>query len=149
MRRKYKYRFDFLLRKLKKRQPFGQFVKRSFSQAWRDTFGTVKDARLYLFRHRTKPKNRPRKRGEGKPTKNDSIFLLSFVCRCVAVLSTLFRDEFARRACRVNLSPLPLIEPSQKNDRASGVRASRQKTTAFFAVVCLSVRSSFEHAISG
>ncbi len=81
--------------------------------------------------------------------KNDSIFLLSFVCQCVAVLSTLFRDEFARRACSVNLSPLPLIEPSQKNDRASGARASRQKTTAFFAVVCLSVRSSFEHAISG
>ena len=25
-----------------------------------------------------------------------------FVCRCTAVLSTLFRDEFARRACRVN-----------------------------------------------
>ena len=45
---------------------------------------------------------RPRKRGEGKPTKSDSIFLLSFVCRCVAVLSTLFRDEFARRARRVN-----------------------------------------------
>ena len=45
MRRKYKYRVDFLLRKLKKRQPFGQFVKRSFSQAWRDTFGNVKEAR--------------------------------------------------------------------------------------------------------
>ena len=45
MRRKYKYRVDFLLRKLKKRQLFGQCVKRSFSQAWRDTFGNVKEAR--------------------------------------------------------------------------------------------------------
>ena len=32
---------------------------------------------LILLRHRTKPKNGPRKRGEGKPTKNDS----SFCCR--------------------------------------------------------------------
>ena len=33
------------------------------------------------------------------------------------------------------------------SDRASGVRTSRQKTTAFFAVVCLSVRSSFDDEI--
>ena len=33
------------LRKLKKRQPFGQCVKRLFSQSWRDTFGTVRQAR--------------------------------------------------------------------------------------------------------
>ena len=42
---------------------------------------------------------------------------------------------------------LSVVEPSPKKDRASGVRTSRQKTTAFFAVVCLSVRSSFERGI--
>ena len=133
MRRKYKYRVDFLLPKLKMRQPFGQCVKRSFSQGRGDIFRDVKEARCHLFvprslcgaarfaalsgsfghlctsrnarvplRYasqpfrrkpapsrslkatyfifrllvisRTKTKNRPRKRGEGKPTKNDSFF---------------------------------------------------------------------------
>ena len=40
------------------------------------------------FRQRIKPKNRPRNGQVSKPTKNDSRFLLSFVCRCVAFSTT-------------------------------------------------------------
>ena len=45
MRRKYKYRVDFLLRKLKTRQPFGCCVQRLFSQGRGDIFRDVKEAR--------------------------------------------------------------------------------------------------------
>ena len=48
---------------------------------------------------------------------------------------------------------LPLTYPTysqvQKLDRTARMWASRQIESAFFAVVFLSVRSSFEHAISG
>ena len=66
--------------------------------------------------HRPKPKNRPRKRGEDKPTKNDSIFLLSFVCRCVAVALLL--------ACP---------SPTQANyDRSAGNKLRRKKKDGIF-----------------
>ena len=42
------------------------------------------------------PHARPRKRGEDKPTKKRQHFLLSFVCRCVAVLTMRFCAETSR-----------------------------------------------------
>ena len=52
-------------------------------------------------RHRPKLTTTAQRAGEQADKKPADVFR-RFVCRCVAVLSTLFRDEFARRACRVN-----------------------------------------------
>ena len=81
--------------------------------------------------HRPKPKNRPRKRGEDKPTKNDSLF-------CCPLF-------VGARSCIA--SCLPVNYPSPKIDRASGVRTSRQKCRQVFLSAFLSVRSSFDDEI--
>ena len=99
-------------------------------------------ARLYLFRHRIKPKNRPRKRSEDMPyTLCTAVKCLRSRANIKCCLWQRYGSAFRSRLYLLRHRTKP------KSDRASGVRTSRQKTTAFFAVVCLSVRSSFERGI--
>ena len=112
-------------------------------------------ARLREHKSRLR-QNRPRNGRMDKPTKNGSNFLLSFVCRCVAVEAS-GRAYFAqgRTIDREGQYPwvlasggvMPLRKSRRissatnqaKKDRATGNKLRRKKRTTIFAVLLLSV----------
>ena len=155
MRRKRKYRFDFLLRKLKTRQPFGQCVKRSFSQGWGDTFRDVKEARSsWLSCFGADPKSH-----KICARFLDKYFIDLNACLRRAFLSFGLSRDWAQVFCFSKpksfhgtdiagdeqaptlawaIFELPLTYPTysqvQKLDRTARMWASRQIESAYFAV---------------
>ena len=93
-------------------------------------------ARLYLLQHRTKPKKRPRNGQVNKPTKNDSRFLLSFICRCVAVLS----EEFCAETSHLCSAPPLGCGTSRRFERLvwASLRLSERSRTIEVRITTLS-----------
>ena len=154
-----------MLRKLKKRQPLGQCVKRSFSQGRGDIFRDIKEARC----HRAPSLFRARFAARHVSRLGRLIFaLLHRVSLAYHRVSLAYRQvssvphgakssKIARPillGCVYRIYPfwyrlfiflIIMPQPSPKIDRASGVRASRQKNDSIsllsFVCRCVAVLS--------